>query len=63
MMIMGEVIINERGIGTLLNDFGAAVRANTFGSGTPTDLCVYHLFTGRQPSGVAGLAWVLLIII
>ena len=44
--------------GTLLNDFNNAVNNRRFGSGMPTNACIYHLITGRQPNGIGGIAWV-----
>jgi hypothetical protein len=42
--------------GQLLDDFEAALQQGRFGN--PTDACLYHLLTGRQPAGVGGLGWV-----
>lgn len=51
---------NETDGNKILNDFRATVRAGGF-PGIPSssdNICVYHLFTGRTPPGVGGLAWV-----
>ncbi|ELR16999.1 carbohydrate binding domain cbm49 protein [Acanthamoeba castellanii str. Neff] len=42
--------------GQLLDDFEAALQQGRFGN--PTDACLYHLLTGRQPAGVGGLGWI-----
>lgn len=41
-----------------MDSFREAVTGKKFTSDMPTEACIFHLITGRQPSGVAGLAYV-----
>eukprot|EP01111_Echinosteliopsis_oligospora_P012944 TRINITY_DN451_c0_g1_i2.p1 TRINITY_DN451_c0_g1~~TRINITY_DN451_c0_g1_i2.p1 ORF type:complete len:500 (-),score=152.99 TRINITY_DN451_c0_g1_i2:27-1526(-) len=42
--------------GQVLVDFSTAIENQVFGN--PTNQCLYHLLTGRQPYGIGGLAYV-----